>query len=221
MAELPRLNGIIKTTDEGMPAFIASASVGDIGSVQAAAAGPFDGVLFDMEHSPYDIRGLADSLQWLLDPRQIVQRGSVAPKVTPIVRIPPNRGGGDSNWSDDDVCQGQPVTGFRVQAGKYVDGIQFQYGGSRWGSVHGVGNHWSYEIAFQPGEYVVRVDYRSGSLMDAVGFVTNMGHGYGLFGGGGGTYAAFYPTPGQFLGCMSGRSGSSIDRMIFASTGPR
>ena len=122
---------------------------------------------------------------------------------------------------DDALRQGQPVTGFRVQAGKYVDGIQFQYGGSRWGSVHGVGNHWSYEIAFQPGEYVVRVDYRSGSLMDAVGFVTNMGHGYGLFGGGGGTYAAFYPTPGQFLGCMSGRSGSSIDRMIFASTGPR
>ena len=34
-------------------------------------------------------------------------------------------GGGGSNWSDDDVCQGQPVTGFRVQAGKYVDGIQF------------------------------------------------------------------------------------------------
>jgi 4-hydroxy-2-oxoheptanedioate aldolase len=98
LAELPRLNGIIKTLAEGQVAFIASASVGDVGSIQAANAGAFDGVLFDMEHSPYDIRGLSDSLQWLLDPRQIVQRGSVAPKVTPIVRIPPNRGGGDSNW---------------------------------------------------------------------------------------------------------------------------
>lgn len=131
-------------------------------------------------------------------------------------------GGGGNPWSDDDACQGQPVTGFRVQAGNNVDGVQFQYGGSRWGAVHGVGNRWSYEIAFQPGEYVVRVDYRAdGGMTHAVGFVTNMGHGYGMFGGSGGTYAAFYPTPGQFLGCMSGRAGSSVDRMIFASTGPR
>jgi 4-hydroxy-2-oxoheptanedioate aldolase len=98
MAELPRLNGVIKALEEGQVAFVASASVGDIGSIQAASAGPFDGVLFDLEHSPYDIRGLSDSLQWLFNPRQIVQRGSVAPKVTPLVRIPPNRGGGDSNW---------------------------------------------------------------------------------------------------------------------------
>src|SRR6185437_7052560 len=42
------------------------------------------------EHSPYDIRGLADNLQYLLDRRAIAASGSVAPIVTPFARIPVN-----------------------------------------------------------------------------------------------------------------------------------
>src|SRR4029077_11354871 len=43
-----------------------------------------------MEHRPYDIRALRDCLQFMLDRRQILKSGSLAPAVAPFVRIPPN-----------------------------------------------------------------------------------------------------------------------------------
>ena len=43
-----------------------------------------------MEHNAYDIRALRDCLQYLLNRGQIAKSGSVAPAVTPMVRIPPN-----------------------------------------------------------------------------------------------------------------------------------
>jgi len=92
MAELPRLNGIIKALEGGQVAFVGSAGADPL----AANGASFDGVLFEMEHGPYDIRSLQVDLQSLLDRRQIANSGSVAPKVTPIVRIPPNSG--EANW---------------------------------------------------------------------------------------------------------------------------
>ena len=50
-----------------------------------------------MEHNPWDIRALRDSLQYMLNRGQIAQAGSVAPAVTPMVRIPPN-GGEKAQW---------------------------------------------------------------------------------------------------------------------------
>src|SRR4029453_17791152 len=91
MAELPRLNGIIKALEEGSVAFVGSAPADGA----AGTSAPYDGALFEMEHGPYDIRALQEGLQSMLDRRQIVQRG-VAPAVTPIVRIPPNKG--KANW---------------------------------------------------------------------------------------------------------------------------
>ena len=38
-------------------------------------ATPYDGVVFEMEHNPYDIRVLRDCLQYMLDRRQIVTSG--------------------------------------------------------------------------------------------------------------------------------------------------
>jgi 4-hydroxy-2-oxoheptanedioate aldolase len=43
-----------------------------------------------MEHNPWDIRALRDSLQYLLNRGQIVQAGTPAPAVTPIVRVSAN-----------------------------------------------------------------------------------------------------------------------------------
>lgn len=91
MAELPRLNGIIKALEEGGVAFVGSAPADGLAGTNA----PYDGALFEMEHGPYDIRALQEGLQRMLDRRQIAQRG-LAPAVTPIVRIPPNQG--QSNW---------------------------------------------------------------------------------------------------------------------------
>jgi 4-hydroxy-2-oxoheptanedioate aldolase len=64
---------------------------------QAVGAAAYDGVVFEMEHRAYDIRALRDCLQYMLDRRQIAQSASLAPAVTPFVRIPPN-GGETSQW---------------------------------------------------------------------------------------------------------------------------
>jgi 4-hydroxy-2-oxoheptanedioate aldolase len=89
VAELPRLNGIIKALEEGKVAFIS-------GDPVASTGAPFDGAIFEMEHGPYDINVLQNNLLRMLNPREIAKRGNVVPPVTPIVRIPPNSG--EANW---------------------------------------------------------------------------------------------------------------------------
>ncbi|OGA55983.1 MAG: aldolase, partial [Betaproteobacteria bacterium RIFCSPLOWO2_12_FULL_62_58] len=96
MAETPRLNGAIRALEQGKPAFV-TFSVPEISAAQAINAAPYDGVVFEMEHNPYDIRGLRDCLQYMLDRKQIVNAGTLAPAVTPMVRIPPN-GGEMNQW---------------------------------------------------------------------------------------------------------------------------
>jgi 4-hydroxy-2-oxoheptanedioate aldolase len=96
MAEKQRLNGAIKALEQGKPAFVTFAPP-EISAAQAIGAQPYDGAVFEMEHNPYDIRLLRDCMQYMLDRAQIVKSGSVAPAVTPMVRIPPN-GGEMSQW---------------------------------------------------------------------------------------------------------------------------
>ena len=43
-----------------------------------------------MEHAPFDVRALSDALQYLLNRKQILTAGSLAPAMTPLVRIPAN-----------------------------------------------------------------------------------------------------------------------------------
>jgi len=89
MSELPRLNGIIAALESGGTAF---ATFAQAEREQAIALGTaaYDGVVFEMEHNPWDIAALRDGLQYLLNRGQIARSGSVAPAVTPLVRIPPN-----------------------------------------------------------------------------------------------------------------------------------
>src|SRR5499427_7192057 len=89
MAELPRLNNVIKALESGKPAFT-SFSQADPESAIAMATAKYDGIVYEMEHNPWDIRALRDSLQYMLNRGQIARSGSVAPAVTPMVRIPPN-----------------------------------------------------------------------------------------------------------------------------------
>jgi len=96
MAELPRLNGVIGALEQDKPAFVCF-SAAETGVAQAINTAPYDGVVFEMEHRPYDIRALRDCLQYMLDRRQILRSGTLAPAVTPFVRIPPN-GGETSQW---------------------------------------------------------------------------------------------------------------------------
>lgn len=96
MAEIPRLNGVIKALEGGKTAFVGFASP-DIETATALAASNLDGVAFEMEHAPMSPPVLRDALQYMLDRRQILDAGTLAPKVTPLVRIPPN-GGEMNQW---------------------------------------------------------------------------------------------------------------------------
>ena len=80
MAEIPRLNGVIRALEQGQSAFV-TFSPAEIGVVQAINAAPYDGVVFEMEHRPYDIRSLRDCLQFMLDRRQILHEPGQNPGV--------------------------------------------------------------------------------------------------------------------------------------------
>jgi len=89
MADIPRLNGVIRALEAGQPAFAAFATA-DAESAIAMSTAKYDGIVFEMEHNAYDIRALRDALQYMLNRRQIALSGSLAPAVTPLARIPPN-----------------------------------------------------------------------------------------------------------------------------------
>jgi hypothetical protein len=129
-------------------------------------------------------------------------------------------GGGGGAWSDADFCDGQYVTGFRVNNGKTVDRLQFRYP-KGWASAQGGNNGFNADVTLASGEYIVQVNYRSGSRLDNVSFISNRGKTYGPYGGGGGSPGTYTVTAGEKLGCMSGRAGKSIDQLVFSSTGPR
>src|SRR5258708_40171990 len=89
MADIPRLNGVIRALESGKPAFTSFCQA-DPETAIAMSTAKYDGIVYEMEHNPWDIRALRDSLQYMLNRGQIAKSGSVAPAVTPMVRIPPN-----------------------------------------------------------------------------------------------------------------------------------
>ena len=84
-----RLNGIIRAWEAGKPAFSCFAKLDKQAAIEMADS-PYDGIIFEMEHNPYDVAGLGDALQYMLNRKQIAESGSVAPAVTPLARIPAN-----------------------------------------------------------------------------------------------------------------------------------
>lgn len=96
MTELPRLNGIIRAWEQGRPAYASFAQPERQVAIEFSMA-PYDSVVFEMEHNCWDANALQDSLQYLLNRRQIHDRGSLAPLVTPLVRIPAN-GAENNQW---------------------------------------------------------------------------------------------------------------------------
>jgi 4-hydroxy-2-oxoheptanedioate aldolase len=89
VAEIPRLNGIIRAWEQGRPAFATFAYAEKQATVDLISA-PYDALVFEMEHNPWDINALQDSMQYLLNRKQIHESGTLAPVLTPTVRIPPN-----------------------------------------------------------------------------------------------------------------------------------
>ncbi|RYD95444.1 MAG: aldolase, partial [Sphingomonadales bacterium] len=89
MSDRPRLNGIIRAWEQGKPAFTCFSKVDKLAAQEMTDA-PYDGIVFEMEHNPYDVAALGDALQYMLNRKKIAETGSVAPSVTPLARIPAN-----------------------------------------------------------------------------------------------------------------------------------
>src|SRR5215472_4036813 len=96
MADIPRLNGIIRALEQGQHALTAFTPT-DVEAAIALTTARYDGIVYEMEHNAYDIRAFRDCLQYMLNRRLIAQSGSLAPSVTPMARIPPN-GGEKAQW---------------------------------------------------------------------------------------------------------------------------
>jgi len=89
MAEIARLNGVIRALEAGQHAMTCFAPA-EIGSAVAMSTSKFDGCVFEMEHQPWDSRQLRDCLQYMLNRGEIAKTGSLAPSVTPLARVPVN-----------------------------------------------------------------------------------------------------------------------------------
>jgi 4-hydroxy-2-oxoheptanedioate aldolase len=89
MSELPRLNNVIAALEQGKPAFTAF-SAADISAAVTNSTSDYDGIVYEMEHNPWDINALKIAMQFMLSRKQIASSGSIVPNVTPIVRVPVN-----------------------------------------------------------------------------------------------------------------------------------
>jgi len=96
MADIARLNGIIRALEQGQPA-LTTFTAAEVDAALALSTSKYDGIVFETEHNPWDARALRDCLQYLLNRRQIAQSAALAPAVTPLVRIPAN-GGEENQW---------------------------------------------------------------------------------------------------------------------------
>ncbi|MEU3227063.1 aldolase/citrate lyase family protein [Streptomyces sp. NPDC006976] len=91
-----RLNKVIGALDAGQHV-LATFSAADPTSAIELSSSDYDAVVFEMEHKPWDINALKDSFQYLLNRRRVHEADSLAPDVTPIVRIPAN-GAEKAQW---------------------------------------------------------------------------------------------------------------------------
>jgi 4-hydroxy-2-oxoheptanedioate aldolase len=63
MAEIPRLNGVIRALEQGKPATSIFAPI-DNESAWQISQSKYDSVIFEGEHNPWSSRGLRDALQY-------------------------------------------------------------------------------------------------------------------------------------------------------------
>lgn len=77
MTKIGRLNGIIAALEEGRKPTMAFVRAERAEAIQYGAS-PLDGVLFEMEHTPYSASELRDAMQYLLNRRRMIDGASLA-----------------------------------------------------------------------------------------------------------------------------------------------
>jgi 4-hydroxy-2-oxoheptanedioate aldolase len=85
-----RLNGVIRALQTGRRIAFTSFIQAEVESAVAFAQSSNDGVVFELEHTPWDIHALRESMQFLLLRERIAKAQSIACQMTPLVRIPPS-----------------------------------------------------------------------------------------------------------------------------------
>lgn len=86
---MTRLNSVIGALESGGHAFAAFSPPEPTAALDFATS-DYDGLVFESEHKPWDATTLRDTLQYLLNRRQIFEAGTLAPSPTPLVRVPVN-----------------------------------------------------------------------------------------------------------------------------------
>ncbi|MGH9324388.1 MAG: hypothetical protein ACRD21_10700 [Vicinamibacteria bacterium] len=86
---MPRhLNKAIQKLEAGEVVFGSFASDKSPSGGAFYGGAPIDFVIYDMEHGPLDFVGFRTFLQFMLDRRQIVEKGSLQPEVVPFIPLP-------------------------------------------------------------------------------------------------------------------------------------
>ncbi len=88
MADLPRLNPIIRALESGKPTF-STFSPATMDNAIELAQSKYDSVVFEGEHLAWDPKNLRDTLQYMILRGQVAKNGLSVP-VAPLVRIPAN-----------------------------------------------------------------------------------------------------------------------------------
>jgi 4-hydroxy-2-oxoheptanedioate aldolase len=91
MPQTGRLNKVIELLEQGKVVFGgAVVAPGNIENAIAFSDMGHDFLIFEMEHEGFDLPNLRLSLQFLLDRKRLVTKGTLQPDVVPFVRVPPN-----------------------------------------------------------------------------------------------------------------------------------
>ena len=72
MADLPRLNNVIRALEAGQHSLTCFAPA-HVDSAIAMSASKYDGCVFEMEHNPWDSGRLRDCLQYMLNRAQVAK----------------------------------------------------------------------------------------------------------------------------------------------------
>ncbi len=88
MADLPRLNPIIRALESGKPTF-STFSPATMDNAIELTQSKYDSVVFEGEHLAWDPKNLRDTLQYMILRGQVAKNGLSVP-VAPLVRIPAN-----------------------------------------------------------------------------------------------------------------------------------
>ncbi len=88
--DMLHLNKLIERFTEGKPAYGIFATALSTRSAVSLARSPLDWVIFDLEHSPFDLTRLESYLFAMTNRQRILEKGNLQPDVVPLVRIPAN-----------------------------------------------------------------------------------------------------------------------------------